>query len=153
MRCEKYMFKNKLQKTLLIICAWIILSPAVCFAEGILPPETGNPVPCNSSNCGNYSLNDFLSLAANVADLILGFVGALALLFFVYGGFVFILSGGSEEKVRLGKQILINAIIGLVIVFASYMIIQFSMTLLGVTGFKSGTSGLTDFLGYFSKKK
>ncbi len=77
---------------------------------------------------GDYTVNDFVQIAVNVAEWILGIVGSLALLMFIYGGFMFILSGGNAEKTSQGKQILINAVIGLVIVFTSYTIIQFSIT-------------------------
>jgi hypothetical protein len=130
----KNMFKNKWQKILLSVSLWLSLFPPVAFAAGILPTPTGSlgkGVTCKSSNCGNYSLNDMLSLMVNISNWILGCVGAVALLFFIYGGFVFILSGGSEEKVKEGKQILLNAIIGLAVVFASYLIIRFSAGLLG----------------------
>lgn len=126
--CVKNMFKNKILKKILIISLWLSLLPPVAWAAGILPDQSGSgdSTSCGSPNgCGNYSLDDILSTAVLVANWILGCVGALALLFFVYGGFVFILSGGSEEKVREGKTILMNAIIGLVIVFCSYLIIYF----------------------------
>jgi len=147
------MTKINFKKIIIAISTWLVLLPPIAFAEGILPPEStkGN---CGSSNCGNYSLNDFLVLLINVANWILGVVGAVALLFFVYGGFVFILSGGSEERVSSGKKILLNSIIGLAIVFASYTIIQFSMSLLGVEGFTIGKStGLSDFFASFQKKQ
>jgi hypothetical protein len=144
MRCAKnnFMFKNKILKKILIISLWLSLLPPVAWAAGILPTtESGTgSKDCGSPNgCGNYSLDDILSTAVMVANWILGVVGALALLFFVYGGFVFFLSGGSEEKVREGKTVLMNAIIGLAIVFCSYLIIQFvAQNLLGIKGVGTG---------------
>ena len=70
-------------------------------------------------------LNSFVGLGVNVATFILGIVGALTLLMFVYGGFTWILSGGSSDKVKKGKDIIIGSVIGLLIVFSSYMIIQY----------------------------
>ncbi|MDD4901577.1 MAG: pilin [Patescibacteria group bacterium] len=138
------MFKNKLQKLLLTASVWLTFFPLSARAAGILPAATGNPGNVSATkacreylathpggNCGNYSLNDILSLAITVSNWILASVGAIALLFFVYGGFVFILSGGNEERVKEGKQILINSIIGLAIVFTSYIIIRFAAQLLG----------------------
>jgi len=123
---QKIMFKNFLRKIFSAATVAIILliAPAARAAE-ILP---------SCAKAGNCGLNDILLVAVNVADFILGIVGSVALLFFIYGGFVFILSGGNEKRVEEGKQILLNAVIGLVIVFASYLIIQFSLTLLGVKG-------------------
>src|SRR3989339_1404949 len=102
----------------------------------ILPPPTGSISPetakaCQGVNCGNYQLNDFVQLGVYVAQWILGIVGSLALLFFVYGGVTMIISAGSSEKVEEGKTILKNAIIGLVIVFVSWTIINFTLISLG----------------------
>jgi hypothetical protein len=130
------MFKINLKKILLTTALGIALSSTAVLAAGILPPESGSvPGTCNSANgCGNYSLNDMVLLAVNIANWILGVVGSVALLFFIYGGFVFIFSGGNEKKIEEGKQILIGAVVGLLIVFSSYLIIQFVMSLLGFSG-------------------
>lgn len=102
---------------------------------GLLPAPTGPPVTagCDSSkqNCGNYSLNDFIQIAVLVSKYILSIVGALALLMFIYAGFTMLLSAGSQEKVTKARGILIGAVIGLVIVFASYMIIGFILDSVG----------------------
>lgn len=55
----------------------------------------------------------------------LGVVGSLALVMFIYGGFTWMLSGGSPEKVKKGKDILIWATFGLVVIFMSYALVQF----------------------------
>ncbi len=79
------------------------------------------------------SLNSFLKLGINVANYILGIVGALTLLMFVYGGVMMIISGGSADKVKKGKDIIIGSVVGLMIVFGSYLIISFvSKTVLDV---------------------
>ncbi|HTX86690.1 MAG TPA: hypothetical protein VMC41_01315, partial [Candidatus Nanoarchaeia archaeon] len=83
------MFKNKLQKTILIASLWLSFLPRFARAAGILPAESGAKNCTSPNGCGNYSLLDILALAVNIADWILGVVGAVALLFFVYGGFVF----------------------------------------------------------------
>lgn len=80
--------------------------------------------------CGTCTLNDFVRLGVNVANWILGIVGSLALLFFIYGGLTMIISGGKSEAVQKAKTILTNAIIGLIIVFTSWVIINFVYTTL-----------------------
>lgn len=82
--------------------------------------------------CGDYELNDFLRVGINVTKWILGIVGSLALLMFIYGGLMMIIAGvstraegGKDKKINIGKDAIENAIIGLVIVFAAYMIIGF----------------------------
>ena len=79
----------------------------------------------NCRKCGDCSLNDFAQLALNIFDYILGLVGSLALLVFVYGGILFLFSGGNSDQVQKGKSALKGAVIGLIIVFCSYVIVHF----------------------------
>jgi uncharacterized membrane protein YjfL (UPF0719 family) len=55
----------------------------------------------------------------------MGLVGSIALLMFIYGGFTWMTSGGSAEKVKKGREILMWSAIGLVIIFASYGLVRF----------------------------
>jgi len=81
---------------------------------------------------GNYTLNDILSIAIGASRYILGIVGSLTLIMFIYGGFTFLISGGSSEKVGQAKKIIVAAVIGLLIVFSSYLIIKFVLASLGL---------------------
>ena len=47
----------------------------------------------------------------------------LGVLFVAYGGFVIMTAGGSEEKVKKGKQVITAAVIGIAIAFGSWLII------------------------------
>jgi isoprenylcysteine carboxyl methyltransferase (ICMT) family protein YpbQ len=51
---------------------------------------------------------------------------------FIYGGFTFLISAGSSEKIGEARKIIIAAVIGLLIVFASYIIIKFVLQSLGM---------------------
>ena len=81
---------------------------------------------------GDYELNDLLQLGVTASEFILGIVGSLALLMFIYGGLMMLISAGNSEKVTKAKNIVIAAVVGLLIVFASYIIIQFVMSSLGI---------------------
>jgi len=71
-------------------------------------------------------------LIGNVIKTVLAIVGALALAMFIYGGFTWLTSGGSAEKIKKGKDILMWAVIGLVVIFASYSLVDFLLTAFGV---------------------
>jgi hypothetical protein len=86
---------------------------------------------------GNYSLNDMVKIFVDSSQLILGVIGSITLLMFVYGGIMFLISGGSSEKVTKAKGILVAAVVGLIIVFSSYLIIKFVL----------GAMGRNDFTG------
>jgi len=100
----------------------------------LLEPTNNTGCPTGyTGNCGNYSLDDFTLAAINISRIILGIVGSLALLMFIYGGFLFLISAGSSESVGKAKKVITAAIIGLVIVFASFLIIKFVLGSMGIT--------------------
>lgn len=90
-----------------------------CLAEPTLSPD-----------CRDISI--FIKLLINLANWAFGIIGALALVVFIYGGFMLIISGGNSEKVQQGMGILTAAVIGLFIAFAGYMLIQFIGTSLNI---------------------
>ncbi|MCK5510829.1 hypothetical protein KAI65_04810 [Candidatus Parcubacteria bacterium] len=44
---------------------------------------------------------------------------------FIYGGFVWMMAAGSNEKVQKGKDILVWATLGLVVIFSAYAVVKF----------------------------
>jgi hypothetical protein len=88
---------------------------------------------------GNYEINDFVLILVDWVKAILGLVGALALLMFIFGGFTLLTSAGNQERVTKGKTIMINALLGVVIVFTSYMIIQFTLSALKGVGYNDSS--------------
>ncbi len=71
---------------------------------------------------------------------LLGIVGSAVLFYFVYGGFMWIVSGGDEKLITKGKDIVKNSIIGLVIVFGAVTMVQFVAKGLGATN-QPGNTG------------
>jgi len=68
---------------------------------------------------GTQDVGDFLN---RIKDWLLGFVGGLALLFIVYGGFLYITSGGNKDRIETAKKTLTYAILGLILVALSGVI-------------------------------
>lgn len=112
----------------LIIFLAVLIIPTISSAQG---PIINDKDP--KYEYGQYGLNDMLSIATWAAKWILGIVGSLTLLMFVYGGFILLTSAGSNEKVGEAKKIITAAVIGLIIVFSSAMIIRFVSTSLGLS--------------------
>lgn len=116
----------------LSICLFLFLAflfiPTLLNAQGsIINPSSAK------YEKGDYDLNDILSLAIWSANWILGIVGSLTLLMFIYGGFTFLISAGSTDKISDAKKILTASVIGLIIVFTSFLIVQFVTTALGMS--------------------
>ena len=81
---------------------------------------------------GGAGVTSVPRLIGNIIKTILTIVGALALGMFVFGGFTWMTSGGSSEKIQKGKNILIWAVIGLVVIFTSYTAVDFVLTAFGI---------------------
>lgn len=128
---------------ILLFSCFFILSTDVCLAQGGIIPDDGKKAT------GDYGLNDFIQLALNASGWILGIVGSLALLMFVYGGVIFLISAGSSEKVTQAKDIIVGAVIGIAIVFTSYMIIGFVFKATGA----DTTSTAWSNVSWFSDKQ
>ena len=68
---------------------------------------------------------DIPELAGDIIGYILGLVGVLALVMFVYGGILWMTSAGSAEKIKKGKDTIVWAILGLALIFFSYAMVEF----------------------------
>jgi hypothetical protein len=124
-----------LKKTILIATLLIVFFSGLSIASGagLIPDASG--VPCaagSATDCGNYTIDDFVLLAINISQWVLGIVGTLSLIMFIYGGFIFLISAGSSESISKAKKIIIAAVIGLIIVFSSYMAIKFVLKSIGI---------------------
>lgn len=103
--------------TILLVAA--ILTANYCLAASSIV-DTSNPGYAE----GKYTLNNVRDYAVYLMQLILGLVGTLSLLMFVYGGLTFLLSAGNSNSVKKGMEILKAAVVGLILVFSSVLIIQ-----------------------------
>ncbi len=75
---------------------------------------------------GDCGITDILAVFVNLAEYLLGISGAVALGYFVYGGFVFVLSRGSKGEVDRAFGILRSAAIGIAIIFFSGILVRFT---------------------------
>jgi hypothetical protein len=94
-----------------------------------------NEVDIQSTYLGDHavskigSFNEFISaVLPNVYTI----TGVLLLIYAVVGGFMVIASAGTEDAGK-GKQMITNAIMGFIIIFASYWIIQIIEIITGIT--------------------
>ncbi|MEY4722784.1 MAG: iviTM7 protein [Candidatus Parcubacteria bacterium] len=69
-------------------------------------------------------IKDINGLVARIIQIITGLSGSLALLMFVYGGFLWTTSHGNPEQVKKGKQMFINATLGLIVIFGAYALVN-----------------------------
>jgi hypothetical protein len=107
------------------------------------PPAPPPPAASPRRRTAGYGLRDpleRLSLEQGIGLLIrfaVGLSGALFLLYFIYGGFLWMMAGGESDKVTKARQALKNASIGMAVIILSYtlisLIIQYSNVLQGAS--------------------
>ncbi len=95
--------------------------PFAVAAQSVAPAQSGQTVKI-SNPIGTDSIP---VLIARVINAFLGIVGSIAFLMFVWGGFNWLISGGSSEKIEKGKKAMTYAVIGMIIVFSSYALVRF----------------------------
>lgn len=69
---------------------------------------------------------DFLATkTGQVIGVVLSFVGVLFLILMIYAGILWMTASGNEQQVAKAKGLLINAVIGIIIVFSAYALTTF----------------------------
>jgi hypothetical protein len=114
----------------------IIFSPIAAFTATAAAPSP-NPLDDlkNAAKAGGLIKGDEApTLQATIGSIIgavLAFVGVIFLILIIYGGITWMTAGGSEEKIKKAKGLIVNSIIGLVIILAAYSIVSFIFTQIG----------------------
>lgn len=122
-----------------------LLFSVVCLAFGLFFAYS---VEAGTVNTGiefasgtGLSNQDIRVTIAKIIRIILGFLGIIAIGLTMYAGFLWMTSGGNEEKIAQAKLILRNGLIGLVIILSSFAIVTFILgKLMDATG-GSGSGG------------
>jgi len=121
-----------------------LLVPATVFAQGFLDKvKTGAGSVATKS--GLDKTGSLQEIIGNVIFALLSFSGILLLGIMLYAGFLWMTAGGDTDQIKKARQYIQNAIIGLIIITASYAIVNFVLTQLsGATG---GVTGASDIPG------
>lgn len=88
----------------------ILLMPVMAFAQ----TQLTNPL----------GATDVRAIIANVIKGVLGFTGSLALLAFVYGGFLWITALGESKRIQKGTDIFVWATLGIIMISSAYVIVN-----------------------------
>lgn len=87
---------------------------------------------CTIKNTDIPTFDCIPALFGRIIEVLLFFVGAVALGFLIWGSLRFILSGGDPKAVGSAKNTMTYAVIGLVLILLSFAILNFVGNFLGL---------------------
>ena len=128
------LFLKKYFTKFLFLSAYFLLIPFKIYADSHTE-ATGKG--CSGDKCTTLEppiKGDIPTLIGNIIQASMGIVGSLALVMFIYGGFTWMMAAGNSEKVTKGKNVMIWAAAGLIVIFSAYALIRFIFTAIGVPG-------------------
>lgn len=111
----------------------------------LLWPVTVLANPLDSLNqaadgTGLKTEQDPVEIIVGIVNILLYFVGTIFMILIVWAGFRWMTSAGNTDAVKKARETIINSVIGLVIIFASYVLVNFVITNL-MNGIGIGESG------------
>jgi len=136
---RKYIF-------VIILLGLLVVPSASYAAPWRLVPECAD----KAIKAGGCDVCDAIGVGINITKIMLGTLGSAALLVFVYGGFLMLASRGHSDQVQKGKDALINAVKGVIIVLASWMVINYGLAIM-LSGSSENLSDVTIFDSSWSK--
>lgn len=117
---------NKKALSSVVAAAYLFISTPVAFAQ--TPEVIQIDPPGNIPTLGPGQLISF------IINAFFGIAILAALIYLLWGGLNWILSGGDKDKIEAARSRIVAAIIGLVLVVLSYFILDFVLRVLGMCG-------------------
>ncbi len=68
---------------------------------------------------------DLEATVIKIIQWVLGFLGLIAVVIILYGGFVWMTAAGNEDKVSTAKKIIGAAVVGLIVILLAWAIVTF----------------------------
>jgi hypothetical protein len=73
----------------------------------------------------DYSEDFLTGKVGDIIGLVLSFVGVIFLIIIIYSGIMWMTAMGNDQRIEKAKNMIINATIGLIIVFSAYAVTNF----------------------------
>jgi hypothetical protein len=89
--------------------------------------QAQNMVGSVGNSAGIGSGGGLTQMVGNLINVALGFLGVVFLVLMLYAGFLWMTAQGDDTKVKKAKDMIFQAIIGLIIIVAAYALTSFVM--------------------------
>ncbi|MBT4277340.1 hypothetical protein HOD96_01160 [Candidatus Falkowbacteria bacterium] len=112
--------------TFIFLLLFSFLLPAQFASAASLGELLGEIGDSSGLKDGTDPDEDSLVIAiAKIIGILLSFLSVIFLILMIYGGFLWMTAGGSPDQVDKARKIIIRAVIGLIIILASYVVSWF----------------------------
>ena len=78
---------------------------------------------------GNFDENDLRERVITIIQFILGFLGLIAIVIIIYGGFIYMTAAGNDERVSKARATITAGLIGLLIIVLAYGLTSFVVSI------------------------
>jgi len=110
----------------IFVCALMLLSIAMpVFAAGEAADPFGLDAVGGSTGLSAGGDTGFQGMIGNIIKVALSFLGVVALVVVLIGGFKYMTAGGNDENAKKARQWIISGIIGLAIIISAWAMTQF----------------------------
>ncbi len=117
----------------LVMLSFTLVLPTALAADPVVPQNTKvyDPAKLQQDNLKRLPTlatgvqKDPGIIIANVINIAMGFLGVIAVCIIVYAGFKWMTAGGEKENTEAATKLMVNGIIGLVIILASWILANF----------------------------
>lgn len=66
-----------------------------------------------------------IEIIVSIINVILYFVGTIFMVLIIWAGFKWMTAAGNTDSIKKARETIVNSVIGLIIIFASYAIVNF----------------------------
>lgn len=78
-----------------------------------------------ASGTGLVNDKDPVEIIVEIINILLYFLGSIVIILILWAGFKWMTSAGNADAIKKSRETILNAVIGLIIIFASYAILNF----------------------------
>jgi len=122
--------KNNNLKFKIFLAGWLFV-----FSLALVLPALALEAPFNPwgddtkrnaiQNTVGLGERDPRDIAASIINIVLGFLGIIAVGLILYAGFKWMTAAGNEDKISEAKKLLVAGIVGLIIILSAFAIAKF----------------------------
>lgn len=114
----KQTLKSILNRVILPI---LVLAPVLANANAVTPKPDQRGIAVIPGGTGVFESFNLIQTIAIVIRWALGFIGIIIFLIFLFAGFQYATAGGDSGKAEEATSRIVNAVIGLIIVFFAFV--------------------------------